>query len=190
MTTPRRVPTAHITTGPFFPSQFIRAADRDLTRGGHASGATVALSGRVTDADGSPCVNAILELWQADAQGRFAADPVFCGWGRTWTDAAGHYRFLTAKPGPIGPQARHRPRPPYINVMIHASGLMRPLVTQMFFPGEMLNEEDPQLALVPRERRALLVAQAWRDADAPAGALALRFDIALAGPRETPFLED
>lgn len=178
----RLIPTAQITTGPFFPSQFIRPADRDLTRGGSVAGPVVALSGAVSDADGCPCVNAILELWQADAGGAFGL------WGRTWTDEAGRYRFLTVKPGKIA--TGNQPRPPYINVMLHASGLMRPLVTQLFFPGEPLNADDPQLILVPAGRRALLVAQPGHDGDAPPGAVALRFDIALAGPRETPFLED
>lgn len=178
------VPTAHITTGPFFPSQFIRPEDCDLTRGGTVEGQIVALSGRVTDADGARCVNAILELWQANSVGALGL------WGRTWTDNDGRYRFLTVKPGPTGGSGRNRPRPPYINVMIHASGLMRPLVTQLFFPAEPLNEDDPQLSLVPAGRRALLVAKPWADPQAPPRALALRFDIALAGPDETPFLED
>lgn len=183
MTKRRFVPTAHITTGPFFPSQFIRAEDSDLTRGGVVQGRVVALSGRVSDADGIPCVNAILEIWQADDAGRFGL------WGRTWTDNAGSYRFVTVKPGSIG-NGRNQPRPPYINVTIHASGLMRPLATQLFFPDEPLNDEDPQLALVPVLRRPLLIAKPWCDPEAATGALALRFDIAVAGANETPFFED
>lgn len=76
MSTRRLIPTAHITTGPFFPAQFIRPGDRDLTRGHSAGGPIVALSGTVTDADGAACVNAILELWQADGAGAFGL------WGR------------------------------------------------------------------------------------------------------------
>lgn len=159
-------PTAHITTGPFFPAQFIRPEDADLTRG---DAAVIAIVGAVTDARGIPCICAILEIWQADAQGRMGL------WGRTWTDKEGHYRFRTVKPAA-------RDRAPYINVMLHASGLMRPLVTQMFFPGETGNDSDPQLSLVPAGRRALLIARP------EAGGL--RFDIALGGPRETPFFED
>jgi protocatechuate 3,4-dioxygenase alpha subunit len=128
-------------------------------------------------------VNAILELWQADGAGAFGL------WGRTWTDDDGLYRFLTLKPGPHR-SSGNRPRAPYINVMVHASGVMRPLVTQLFFPGEPPNDEDPQLSLVSPGRRSRLIAQAWRDPQAPAEALALRFDIALAGPNETPFLAD
>lgn len=196
------VPTASLTTGPFFPAQFIRASDCDLTHldGRAAQGQIVALSGTVTDLDGVPAVNAILELWQADANGRFhhpadqgtaQPDPNFRGWGRTWTDIAGCYRFLTIKPGST-PSAgrRNTPRPPYINVMVLGSGIMRPLVTQLFFPGEKLNEDDPQLALVEPERRHLMIARPWQDQDAPPGALTLRFDIRLGGADETPFFED
>lgn len=173
----RMKPTAHITTGPFFPAQFIRAEDADLTRSGTVEGQPVALAGNVSDIAGRPCINVILEIWQADAAGNPGL------WGRTWTDEAGGYRFRTVRPGPTVPTGRNRPRPPYINVMIHASGLMRPLVTQMFFPDEPLNDDDPQLALVPPVRRPLLIARAQPDGS-------LRFDIALAGPNETPFLED
>ena len=165
----RAPPTAHITTGPFFPASFIRPEDADLAH--RASGTVITLTGKVTDARGTPCVCAILELWQADADGRYGL------WGRTWTDKDGLYRFRTIKPGAVEDRA------PCIHVTLHASGLMRPLVTEMFFPGETSNDKDPQLALVPAERRKLLVAQAGPDG-------ALRFDIAFGGPDETPFLED
>lgn len=162
----RTPPTAHITTGPFFPAQFIRPEDADLARGDTTA---MTLVGRVTDARGSPCVCAILEIWQMDTAGKAGL------WGRTWTDKDGTYRFRTVKPA-AGDRA------PSINVTLHASGLMRPLVTQMFFPGEARNETDPQLQLVPADRRALLIARLEADA--------LRFDIALGGPGETPFFED
>lgn len=170
-------PSAHITTGPFFPAQFIRAEDADLTRGGTVEGKAVVLSGTVSDVSGRPCANAIIELWQANAAGLFGL------WGRTWTETTGSYRFRIVKPGMTVSPGRNRPRPPYINLMIHASGLMRPLVTQMFFPDEALNEDDPQLSQVPSARRPLLIARTQADES-------LRFDIALAGPNETPFLDD
>jgi len=167
----RTPPTAHITTGPFFPAPFIWPEDADLTRGGTVSGQALTLSGTLTDARGIPCICVILEIWQADATGRYGL------WGRTWTDNDGLYSFRTIRPGAADGRA------PCIHVTIHASGLMRPLVTWMFFPGEALNETDPQLALVPADRRPLLIARAESDD-------ILRFDIALAGPNETPFLED
>ncbi len=164
----RTPPTAHITTGPFFPAQFIRAEEADLTRGGEAA---FTLTGRITDARGNPCVCAIIEMWQADEAGTLGR------WGRTWTDKEGLYRFRTIQPGAVGHRA------PCIQVTLHASGLMRPLVTPMFFPGEALNDTDPQLELVPSARRGLLIARSDGDG-------ALRFDIAFGGPDETPFLED
>ncbi len=192
-------PTASMTTGPFFPAQFIRSEDNDLTRvraeGPAARGQVISLTGTVTDINGAPAVNAILELWQPDADGNFAgsgkADPNFRGWGRTWTDKSGQYRFLTIKPGSIAAgDRRNAQRPPYINVMVLGSGIMRPLVTQIFFPGEPLNDQDPQLSLVPAEHRGRLVAKPATDAAMPNGAIALRFDIRLAGADETPFFED
>jgi protocatechuate 3,4-dioxygenase alpha subunit len=162
-------PTAHITTGPFFPAPFIRPEDADLARGADTG---FTLAGTVSDARGTPCVCAILEIWQADAVGQSGL------WGRTWTDRAGLYRFRTVKPG-----VTQSGRAPYINVMLHASGLMRPLVTQMFFPDETRNAGDPQLSQVPAGRRPLLIARP--DADG-----SLRFDIALGGENETPFFED
>lgn len=168
----RLVPTPHITTGPFFPAQFVRPEDSNLRRGDAASETPMTFVGQVRDADGKPCVNAILEIWQPDRQDRFV-------WGRTWTDEAGRYRFDTFRSGALNGRA------PHIDLTIHASGLMRPLVTQIYFPEEPRNERDPQLLLVPAERRQLLVARAT---DAPPGALC--FDIALGGPGETPFFED
>jgi len=167
----RTPPTAHITTGPFFPARFIRDEEADLTRGGRAAGTALALSGRISDAEGAPCVCAVLELWQADAGGGYGL------WGRTWTDKDGAYGFRTIKPDATEGRA------PYIQVSLHASGLMRPLVTVLFFPDEPRNESDPQLRLVPPARRPLLIAK-------PQGEGALRFDMALGGANETPFLAD
>lgn len=167
----RTPPTAHITTGPFFPASFIRPEDADLTRGGTVAGTALDLIGTVTDARDSPCVCAIIEVWQADAAGKHGH------WGRAWTDKDGLYRFRILRPGSVDGRA------PSIHVTLHASGLMRPLVTSMFFPGQTLNDSDPQLALVPAERRRLLIAQTE-----PGNTL--RFDIAFGGPNETPFLED
>jgi protocatechuate 3,4-dioxygenase, alpha subunit len=169
--TRRTPPTAHITTGPFFPAQFIRPEDADLARGGQVAGTAVTLLGAVTDARGSPCVNAVLEIWQAHGAGKLGL------WGRTWTDKDGLYRFRTVKPGGRSPRA------PYLSVTMHASGLMRPLVTQVFLPADLMNDKDPQLSLVPSPRRALLIARQESDG-------VLRFDIALGGANETPFFED
>jgi protocatechuate 3,4-dioxygenase alpha subunit len=134
-------------------------------------------------------VNAILEIWQADAQGRFnhpadphaaEADADFLGWGRAFTDAEGRYSFTTVKPG--GYVQGNIARAPHVNFAILASGIMRRLVTTMFFPGEASNARDPVLAAVPARRRDLLVACPEQGA--------FRFDIVLRGAGETPFFRD
>ena len=190
-------PTPQHTTGPFFPSQFIRPGDNDLTRSGEgaprARGQLVVLEGRVTDALGEPVENAILEIWQANADGLYLpvpSDPGFRGWGRTWTDGDGAYRSLTVQPGADAapPGAA---RAPTIYVMIIGSGLMRPLFTQVFFPDEPLNQQDPQLiAIADPVARHRLIAEPAEVDDAPPGATALRFDIRLKGEGETPFLTE
>ena len=182
--------TAHQTTGPFFPEQYIRPEDSDLAHGAAPiAGERLLLSGRVTDGLGKPAVNVILEIWQADAQGRYGA-PGFRGWGRTWTDRDGRYRFLTIKPGGHAVPESNRHRAPHITVTLLGSGLMRPLVTQVYFPGEALNAHDPQLALIRGRARARLIATPSSDPLAPPGVATLDFDIRLSGRNETPFLED
>jgi len=173
----RLAPTAHQTTGPFFPAQYIRAADTDL--GG--TGEHIVLHGRIADAGGIAAVNVIVELWQADAQGRYGT-PEFRGWGRTWTGRDGTYRFATVKPGGYRVRGSEHVRAPHVTLTLHASGLMRPLVTQMFFPDEPRNAADPQMTLVPARLRRRLIAT-------PSDA-GYRFDIRLSGKDETPFLED
>ena len=178
---PRKLaPTAQQTTGPFFPAQYIRAEDTDLA-GAQEAGEAIALMGRITDALDKPAVNVIVEIWQADARGRYGADG-FRGWGRTWTDRDGVYRFRIIKPGGYAVPESNRTRAPHITITLLASGVMRPLVTQMFFPGEALNAEDPQLMLIAARLRPRLIAQA--------GADGYRFDIKLSGKHETPFLAD
>ncbi|MCC7133871.1 MAG: protocatechuate 3,4-dioxygenase subunit alpha [Gemmatimonadales bacterium] len=183
------IPTAFQTAGPFFPAQFIRPEDHDLTvgrRGERLSGQVIELEGQVFDGSGDPMVNAILELWQADPDGKFpAAGDAFRGWGRTWTDDDGRYRFRTLKPGPYPVPGQAWTRPPHLSLMVLGSGLMRPLVTQLFFPDEPLNQTDRQLLAVtdPVARGRLILEPAG-----PSGVF--RFDIRLRGDRETPFLAD
>jgi len=112
------VPTAEMTLGPFFPREFAAGAN-DLTR--QVSGEIIEITGRVAQLDGRPLDNVILEIWQADPQGRYD-NPDFLGWGRAATDAEGIYFFRTVKPGA-----------PYINFLILYSGLMRQLQTRMYF---------------------------------------------------------
>ena len=166
------VPTGEMTLGPFFPREFAQGAG-DLTLVGdkRASGEVIEVTGRVTQLDGRPLDNVVLEIWQADSRGRYdAAD--FFGWGRTATDANGVYRFRTIKPGAADGRLAH------INLLLLYSGLMRHLQTVMFFEAG----RDPVLDAVPAARRSLLLAK--REGDA------YRFDIRLRGEGETPFFDD
>ena len=162
----RLVPTAEMTLGPFFPREFAAGAN-DLSKG--ARGEVIEITGRVVQLDGKPLDNLVLEIWQADAQGRYD-NPDFLGWGRAATDAGGVYRFRTVKPGPA------QGRAPSINFLLLYSGLMRQLHTVMFFePGDSLLE-----SVKGAER---LVAKK----EAPDR---YRFDIRLRGEGETPFFDD
>ena len=195
-------PTSQHTIGPFFPRTFFQPGDNDLTIVAHGAaptrrGETVLLRGRVTRADDLPCVNQILEAWQADAAGRFnhpldperhLADPDFLGWGRTWTDADGRYEFRTVIPG--GYVEAGARRAPHVNLTVMGAGLMRRVQTTMFFPSfPAENAADPVLTLVPEARRPRLVAIPDGIAD---GLRAFRFDIRLRGDaeEETPFFEE
>jgi protocatechuate 3,4-dioxygenase alpha subunit len=199
---PLRAPTSQHTIGPFFPHTFFQPGDNDLTIVAHGAAPTrrgdaILLRGRVTRADDLPCVNQILEAWQADAAGRFnhpldpewhLADPDFLGWGRAWTDADGHYEFRTVIPGGYA-EAGGR-RAPHVNLTVMRAGLMRRVQTTMFFPGfPAENAADPVLTLVPAARRIRLVAVPDDMAD---GLRDFRFDIRLRGnaEEETPFFEE
>jgi len=193
-------PLANVTAGPFFPAAFLdpdandlRELDGQVARGTHAL-----LTGRVLEEGGAPTINTVLEIWQADASGvfrhpldpRFAeVDPGFVGWGRACTEQDGWYRFLTVLPGATL-AADGTPRCPHINVMVLASGIMRRLVTTVFFADTPDRARDPVLDCVPGEaarRRLLAVREPALDAD---GLTAYRFDIVLRGEGETPFFLD
>jgi len=172
-----RLPTPHHTTGPFFPGGFIAPGENRL---GPAAGSTSTLGGRVLDGCGRPAVNVIVELWLPDGR-----------WARTWTDGDGHYHFRASMPeaSDSGTDPAWR-RPPFFRLLLLGSGIMRPLVTEVFFPDEPLNEHDRQLAAVAPERRHRLVAAAESSASSDPGGRDYRFDIILQGPDETPFYED
>ncbi len=191
----RLIPTAHQTTGPFFPAQFIRPGDTDLA-GRAGSGTRVVgevhyIYGHVRDADAKPAVNVIIEIWQADAAGRFN-EPDFFGWGRTWTDREGFYSFTTIKPGPYPVRpGSNRCFAPRICMRLLGSGLMRPLLTCLYFPDEVLNEGDPQLiAIRSSKARDRLIAVPAPHPSAPSETTAVRFDLCLGGRDASTFLED
>jgi protocatechuate 3,4-dioxygenase beta subunit len=201
---PKLIPTASGTVGPFFPPHFFRPGDNDLTTiepgAPAAAGERIYVFGYLFEANRVPRWNSILEIWQADAQGRFAhpndpraaeADPHFIGWGRRASENDGYFDFITVKPGSFDDPVAQARRAPHIDLSITGSGLMRRLTTTLFFPGEPGNADDPVFAAVTdtgaRERLILTPAPSPR---APAGASAYRIDIVLQGEGETPFFVD
>jgi protocatechuate 3,4-dioxygenase, alpha subunit len=182
-------PTPSQTVGPFF---HIGVADGligpELVPRDHPD--AIVLFGNVTDGEGAAVNDAMIEIWQANPAGRYAHPedtrddlPLtegFDGFGRTMTDETGRYELVTLKPGPV-PWSNGEPQAPHIDMSVFARGLLKRLVTRVYFPDEAeANEADPVLASVP-------------DADGRAGLVAveeaggLRFDINLQGDRETTF---
>lgn len=182
------------TIGPFFHRALLHEGWNDLVARG-AAGERVAIEGRVLDGDGAPVGDAMVEIWQANAAGRYEhsedrrenrpLDPNFHGFGRTATGPDGRFRLRTIKPGPV-PGIGGTPQAPHINVSIFARGLLKRLVTRIYFPGEPLNGTDPLLSAMPAARRATLIA---RVAEGGAAERVLHFDIVLQGDNETVFLD-
>ena len=150
-------------------------------------GERILVTGHLFDGDGAPLTDAVVEVWQADAQGRHNADPGFSGWGRQPTDkASGLFRFETIKPGSVAyPDGRMMA--PHISVWIVSRGINVGLHTRLYFADEAnANARDPVLARIvdPRRRRTLLAAREERE-----GLPCYRFDIRLQGLDETVFFD-
>ena len=200
----RRIPTPSHTIGPFFPAHFFGAADHDLTfvddAAKRAQGQKIYIGGKIYEAERVPRWNCVIEIWQPDAGGCFnhpndprhaSADPNFMGWGRRSSDDEGWYDFLTVKPGGYTDPLTGLQRAPHIDVAIMSSGLMRRLVTTLFFPDEPANAQDPVLnAIAEAEVRERLILQRADLESAPKDAIAYRLDIVLQGEGETPFFVD
>ena len=166
------------TVGPFFHFALAANAALGCMAGPQARGERVLLRFTLLDGEGKPVPDGMIELWQADAAGRYdAADPGFCGFGRLATDADGRCTFHTVRPGRVDGQAAH------ISVSVFARGLLARLSTRVYFDGDPALTEDPVLALVPAERRPTLLARF--------GATAGMWDfvIHLQGDRETVFFD-
>jgi protocatechuate 3,4-dioxygenase alpha subunit len=186
---PRQTPSQ--TVGPFFRPSLIEAGSENLVCE-ETRGERVTIEGRVIDGDGEPVTDAMLEIWQANAEGRYdhpeddqekLLDPKFHGYGRAATDAHGMFQFYTIKPGPV-PGVGDVLQAPHINVSIFARGLLKRLVTRIYFPDEPLNTTDAVLNSAPRDRRATMIAS-WVDTTRRV----LRFEVILQGPHETVFFD-
>ena len=187
-------------TGPGPIISSITPEDADLTRnagtGGEAIGQRIIVTGRVLDDTGNPIPNTLLEIWQANASGRYLhkrddwpLDPNFLGIGRCLTNAEGVYRFLTIRPGAY-PWKNHPNawRPAHIHFSVFGPSMLSRLVTQMYFADDPLHNLDPIMQSVPTQAaRERLMAAYSHDVTEPEWALGYRWDIVLHGPHATPF---
>jgi protocatechuate 3,4-dioxygenase beta subunit len=186
-------------SGPVYGNGDVDAADADLTRHGEGEplGERIVVTGHVLEEDGRPVRNALVEVWQANAAGRYRhdgdrhpapLDPNFHGSGRCLTDGDGAYRFVTVKPGAY-PWGNHENawRPAHIHFSVFGRMFAQRLVTQMYFPGDPLFEYDPIFQSVrDPQARERLVARFDLSLTQPEWALGYRWDIVL---RSTPFEE-
>jgi len=165
---------------------------KDDLAGPGVAGERIVIAGRVLDADGQGVSDAVLELWQADGQGKYAhpedpqeksVQPGFHGFGRVPTAEDGSFRFTTIKPGAV-PGPDDKLQAPHIVVSVFMRGLLRRLVTRIYFPGEPANASDFALNLVETGRRGTLIA---KKSEQHAGNL--EWNIVLQGPNETVFFD-
>jgi protocatechuate 3,4-dioxygenase, alpha subunit len=155
-------------------------------------GDRVSISGRIVDADGAAVTDALVEIWQANAHGKYAhpddtqqlpLDPAFHGFGRVATDDRGGFAFATIKPGRVR-APRGGLQAPHINVTLLMRGMLKQLCTRIYFPDDPANADDPVLQSVPATRRATLIA-----GSAPAEKGALQWNVVLQGDGETVFFD-
>ena len=186
------IPTGSQTVGPFFHLGLTDPRSVACIAGPSAKGERVTLVCTVLDGDGVPMPDAMIEIWQANADGKYlhpedtqekALDPACGGFGRMGSDPAGQMKFETIKPGRV-PGPDNRPQAPHLNVSIFGRGLLKRLPTRIYFAGDPANDEDPVLALVPKERRETLMAQPDRSKPGQ-----WNFVIHLQGERETVFFD-
>ena len=186
-------------TGPVYGHESLGEHDGDLTRQhtGEPLGERIIVAGRVVDEDGRPVPDTLVEIWQANAAGRYVhvvdqhpapLDPNFTGAGRAVTDAQGRYRFTTIKPGAY-PWNNHANawRPAHIHFSLFGPSFLARLVTQMYFPGDPLLTLDPMWMSIPDERARLRMMSTFDiGTTEPEWALGYRFDIVLRGRDATP----
>ncbi|MGY1744346.1 protocatechuate 3,4-dioxygenase subunit beta [Blastococcus sp. SYSU D00695] len=186
-------------TGPVLGEDRVRPEDADLTwrNGGEALGQRVLVHGRVLDSDGRPVPGALVEVWQANAAGRYRhvadtwpapLDPHFDGLGRVVTDSLGRYEFLTVRPGAY-PWGNHPNawRPAHIHFSLSGRAFVQRLVTQMYFPDDPLFGQDPVFCAIPAAARHRAVSRFSLERTRPDWALAYEWDVVLRGAEQTPF---
>jgi protocatechuate 3,4-dioxygenase, alpha subunit len=186
-----RQATTSQTVGPFFSIGMGTAVHDNLVSAG-TSGERVNIEGRVLDGDGIPVPDAILEIWQANSHGKYAhpddhqdkpVEACFKGYGRIPTDDQGKFRFTTIKPGQV-PDLDGKLQAPHIVVSVFARGLLRRLITRIYFPDDPANTADFALNLVEPSRRETLIAKKITGATG-----ALQWDVILQGSGETVFFD-
>jgi protocatechuate 3,4-dioxygenase beta subunit len=188
-------------TGPLFGGERVQDGDADLTRArnGEAQGQRIVVAGRVLDSGGRPVPETLIEIWQANAAGRYRhardswpapLDPYFDGLGRVLTDSEGRYRFTTVKPGAY-PWGNHHNawRPAHIHLSLFGRAFTQRLVTQMYFPDDPLFALDPIFSSVPEPARPRLISRYDHALTTPEWALGFAFDVVLRGREQTPFEE-
>lgn len=183
--------TTSQTVGPYFHIGMTWLLKDDLTGPGIA-GERIVITGKVLDADGHGASDALLEFWQANAHGKYAhpddkqeksLEPAFTGFGRVPTSEDGSFRFTTIKPGGVpGPDGKEQA--PHIVVSVFMRGLLRRLITRIYFPGEPANSSDFALSLVEPARRGTLIAK-----KSAQGKSTLEWNVVLQGPEETVFFD-
>jgi protocatechuate 3,4-dioxygenase, alpha subunit len=183
--------TTSQTVGPFFSIGLSRLYQDNLAGAG-VSGERVEIAGRILDGDGKPVPDGMIEIWQANAQGKYAhpedsqdkgIEPGFAGYGRVPSDEQGKFHFTTVKPGRV-PGPGEKLQAPHLVVSVFMRGLLRRLVTRIYFPDEPSNSEDFALNLVEPGRRSTLIA---RKVEGNSGTL--EWNVILQGPNETVFFD-
>lgn len=186
-------------TGPLLGSERVRPQDADLTlrHDGEALGQRIIVSGRILDSDGRPVPDTLVEIWQANAAGRYRhardqwpapLDPHFDGLGRVMTDSLGRYSFTSIKPGAYPWKNHHNAwRPAHIHFSLFGRAFTQRLVTQMYFPDDPLFFQDPIFNSVPQHARHTMISSFNLERTQPEWALAFDFDIVLRGTGATYF---
>jgi len=179
------------TVGPYFSIALNQLTRSDLATAG-GEGERVTIQGRVLDGDGQPVSDALIEIWQANAHGKYGhpedvqdkpLEKDFLGWGRVATNANGEYSFTTVKPGRV-PGPGGTLQAPHINVAMFMRGLLLQLVTRIYFASENSNGEDPVLNLLDPERRSTLMAS-----EVSGRKNVLEWNVVCSGENETVFFE-